>query len=255
MEKRQIKDDRLPVHKYHRFLDEAGDTTFFGKGKIPIVGKEGVSAYFLLGILTLNEPVKAVRKKIMDLQTQISYDPYFVTVPSIQKKKSRVGYFLHAKDDVPEVRKMAFELINTINCHFDVVTGKKDYGIYEKKHNGNQSEFYADLLSHLLIDNLNDYDRLVLNIAHRSQCTTHKNLELGLEMAIKIAKNKYPDYSNCCKIVFNVQQPTTEPIINIVDYFLWALQRKFERNETRYVDFLGNRIRSVQNLYNEEMVS
>jgi hypothetical protein len=49
-----------------------------------------------------------------------------------------------------------------------------------------------------------------------------------------------------------VQQPTTEPIINIADYFLWALQRKFERDETRYVDFLGTRIRSVQSLYYEE---
>jgi hypothetical protein len=104
-----------------------------------------------------------------------------------------------------------------------------------------------------LIDNLNDHERLVLNIAHRSKCTTHKNLEKGLEKAIKIAKNKYPDCCNWCKMVFNVQQPTTEPIINIADYFLWALQRKFEKNETRYVDFLGTRIRSVQNLYNEEM--
>lgn len=49
-----------------------------------------------------------------------------------------------------------------------------------------------------------------------------------------------------------VQQPATEPIINIADYFLWAIQRKIERNEKRYFDFLGNQINSVTNLYSED---
>lgn len=239
------------IHRYHRFLDEVGDTTFYGKEKIPIIGTDGVSTYFLLGMLILDEPVAEVRKKIIDLQTYVANDAYFKAVPSIQKKKSKSGYFLHAKDDVPEVRKMAFELITKIDCHFDAVIARKNYGIYEKKHNGNQSEFYADMFSHLLIDKFNDHEKLVLNIAHRSKCTTHKNLEKGLGKAATIAANKYPESSNRCRMVFNVQQPTSEPIINIADYFLWALQRKWERNESRYVDFLGNKIRSIQSLYNE----
>lgn len=248
----ELNNEKVPLHKYHRYLDEAGDITFYGKGKVPIIGSEGVSSYFLMGMLTLNEPVEGIRKKIVDLQIQIANDPYFRSVPSILKKKSKNGYFLHAKDDVPEVRKMAFELITNIDCYFDAVIGRKDYSIYEKKHNGNQSEFYADLLSYLLIDNFDDQDRIVLNIAHRSKCTTHKNLEKGLEKATIIAANKYPDSFNSCTMVFNVQQPTTEPIINLVDYFLWALQRKWERNENRYFDFIGSKIRSVVPLYHKE---
>lgn len=190
-----ISHQKLPVHKYHRFLDEAGDTTFYGKGKIPIIGNEGVSTSFLLGMLTLNEPVEDVRNKILMLQTQIAEDPYFQAVPSIQKKKSKMGFFLHAKDA------------------------------------------------------LNNHEKLVLNIAHRSKCTTHKNLEKGLEKANVIAANKYPENRNGCKMVFNVQKPTTEPIINIADYFLWALQRECEKGESRYVNFLGSRIGSVLKLY------
>ncbi len=189
----------------------------------------------------------------MVLQDKIASDPYLHSVPSIQKKKSLAGYFLHAKDDVPEVRKMAFELIKTIDCHLDAVIGRKDYSIYEKKHNGNQSEFYADLLSHLLIDNLNIQEKLVLNIAHRSKCTTHRNLETGLEKALTIARNRYPEVKSFCKIVFNVQQPTTEPIINIADYFLWALQRKVERNESRYMDFLGSQVSIIEDIYDVSM--
>ena len=243
---------KVPTFQYHRFLDEAGDTTFYGKGKTPIIGSEGVSNYFILGMLTINEPIDEVRAKIIQLQTTIANDPYLLEVPSIQKKKSKMGYFLHAKDDVPEVRKMGFELIKTINCHFNAVVGRKDYNVYEKKHNGNQAEFYADMLSHLLHTSINGFDKLVLNIAHRSRCTTHTNLEKGLQKAVAIAQHKYPEACNCCEMVFNVQKPTTEPIINIVDYFLWALQRKIERDERRYVDFLNTKISSVINLYNNE---
>jgi len=252
MQKDVLKLEKLPAHNYHFFLDEAGDTTFYGNGKVPLLGTEGVSQYFILGILTINEPLDTVRKKVIELQNNIAFDEYLIDIPSIKKKKSKYGYFLHAKDDVPEVRKMAFELIKSIDCSFDAAIGKKDYGIYEKKHNGNQAEFYADLLSQLLHLKLKDYKKLVLTVAQRSRCTTHTNLEKGLQKAMKIAKHKYPETSNNCKVVFNVQKPTTEPIINLVDYFLWALQRKIERGENRYFDFLATKIVNVSNLHVDE---
>lgn len=120
-------------HTYHRFLDEAGDTTFFGKNKTPILGTHGVSNYFILGMLTLHEPLENVRIKILRLHQEIISDPYFEQIASIRKKENLAGYFLHAKDDIPEVRKMAFELIKSIDASFETVIEKKDYQIYEKK--------------------------------------------------------------------------------------------------------------------------
>ena len=46
-----------PLHKYHRFLDEAGDTAFYGKGKVPIIGQQGVSKCFVRGMLKIKEPL------------------------------------------------------------------------------------------------------------------------------------------------------------------------------------------------------
>jgi hypothetical protein len=118
----QIKSkEGLNPHDYHRFLDEAGDTAFYGKGRIPIIGSEGVSKCFILGMLKIKESLPLARQKVIDLQNKIATDPYFFDVSSIQKKIGKGGYFIHAKDDLPEVRKMVFEFINSLNCSFEAV--------------------------------------------------------------------------------------------------------------------------------------
>ena len=237
---------------HHRFLDEAGDTTFYGKGKISVIGNEGSSHCFILGMLKINEPLDTVRKKVIELQQVIAEDSYFHGVPSIEKMKASCGYFLHAKNDLPEVKKMAFDLIKTLDCSFEAVVGRKIPTLYESKHNGKEAEFYADLLSHLLKNKLNAYSKLVLNISHRSKCTTHTNLQKGLSKAVTRAQSKAPDKANDCSVVFNVQQPTAEPLLNIADYFCWAIQRVFERGETRYYDYISDQVAMVQDLYDFE---
>jgi len=67
----------------HYFVDEAGDGTLFSaKGQI-IIGTEGCSRYFILGVLEVSNPedlnrdIESFRKKLLD-------DPYFKKVPSMQ---------------------------------------------------------------------------------------------------------------------------------------------------------------------------
>jgi hypothetical protein len=243
------KIEKEETYLYHRFLDEAGDTTFYGKGKVRILGTEGVSKCFILGMLKINEPLDEVRNKILGLQNEIASDTYFEGIPSIQKKKDKRGYYLHAKDDIPEVRKLMYDLIKSLDCSFECVVARKIYSIYEGTHNGSESEFYADLLSHLLKNKLNKYQTLVLNIATRKKCTTHSNLQTGLSRAIERANTKNPCAGNGCKIVFNIQEPTNEPLLNIADYFCWSIQRVFEKGEIRYYDYVSDKISLVVDLY------
>src|SRR4030042_3462755 len=117
----------------HRFLDEAGDTTFYGKGKVNIIGQQWVSACFILGLVHFKEPFEPIRDKIKELQTQVINDQYFRDIPSIQKKVSQSGFYFHATDDLPEVRKLFFEYIKTIDCSFEAVVGRKIPALYESK--------------------------------------------------------------------------------------------------------------------------
>lgn len=123
--------------------------------------------------------------------------------------------------------------------------------LFERKHNGKESEFYADLLSHLLKDKLGKTEKLILNIAERGKSTKNNNLIFALNKAVKRFEDNPAQNGNVAtaNVVFNVQNHRTEPLLNIADYFCWAVQRVFEKGETRYYNFLADKISLVVDLY------
>ena len=245
-----MTDKQKDISTIHRYLDEAGDTTFFGRGKANIIGQRGVSKCFILGLVKFKEPLPDVRDQVIALQTKVRQDPYFNEVPSIQKKIAKGGYYFHATDDVPEVRKLFYDYIKSIDCSFEAVVGRKIMSIYTNKHNGKEAEFYADLLSHLIKNKLNKGGKLILDIASRGNSTKNHNLQAALQKAI--SRNSKKGKHAATKVVFNVQNHSTEPLLNVSDYFCWSIQRLFERGETRYYNFLKEKISLVVDLYDAE---
>jgi hypothetical protein len=143
-----------------------------------------------------------------------------------------------------------FNFLKSSDCSFEVVVGQKIPSLYVKKHNANPHEFYADLLSHLLYDKLLDESRMVLNIAERGGSTRFENLKLGLQKAEERFIDLNPEIKINHNVVFNVQNHTSEPLLNIADYFCWSVQRVFEKGETRYYEYLQDKIR-VTDLFDE----
>jgi hypothetical protein len=236
----------------HRFLDEAGDTTFYGAGKKVIVGQQGVSLTFGLGMLKVEGDLHEVRRRITDLQRQIESDRYLNIIPSIKKKIDKGGFYLHATDDPPEVRQSAYKMIETIDCSLEMVVARKIPGIFSAKHNNREAEFYADLLSHLLKNKLKSGHKYVLNVASRSNSTSNVNLLTALEKAYGRAEKWHQRNDLTSQVVFNVQTPRTEPLINLADYLCWAVQRVFEKGETRYYEFIGDKIALVADIYDRK---
>jgi hypothetical protein len=71
------------IHSRSYFVDEAGDGNLFdAKGRV-IVGSEGCSNYFLLGMLDILDPA-ALGRGLTDLRLTLLADPYFRKVPSMQ---------------------------------------------------------------------------------------------------------------------------------------------------------------------------
>lgn len=235
--------------KDHRFLDETGDTTFYGKGLVPIIGECGVSRCFSLGMVKFGGAIADLRKEVQALCQSVEDDAYVNRIPSVAKRIQSGGFFFHAKDDPPEVRERLFKWIKNTDCSLEMVVGRKIPALFASKHNGKEAEFYADLLSHLLKNKLKLGQRLVMNIAARGKSTRNHVLEMALNKAHERYSKKSDAAEISSEVVFNVQTPRTESLLCVPDYLAWAVQRVFERGETRHYDFVQERVSLVVDIY------
>ncbi len=233
----------------HRFIDEVGDTTFYGKGREIILGQEGVSQIFGMGIVKFSRPLADIRAEIIALHQQVERDPLLNTIPSVMKRMAKRGFFFHACKDSPEVRSVFLHYLRELACEAEVVIARKIPSLFIKKHNGKDDEFYADVLSHLIKSRLKSPRRLVLNIAERGSSTRSRILENARAKAIGRAEKRWAASDLRAEVVFNVQTPLNEPLLTVPDYLGWAVQRVFEKGEVRFYDYLRERIRLVVDLY------
>jgi hypothetical protein len=240
------------LYQYHRFLDESGDPTFFGKGDKCIIGENGVSLSFMLGMVKINSDLEPIRKKIIEMQNEVINDILYKDIPSIKKKAEKNRYYFHATDDIAEVRDRFLRFINTLDCSFEVVVARKIPHLFVEKHKKNESYLYADLLSHLLKNKFQKHEKMVLNIASRGKCTKNANLDLALRKAKQRFEQKHPEKELKTKILFSVNEQTNEPLLCIPDYFCWAVQNVFEKGTMRYYNFLKDKISVVIDLYDKQ---
>ena len=186
------------------------------------------------------------------LQRQVEEDPLYNSIPSVQKRMAKGGFFFHASHDAPEIRALFFHYLKALPCSSEHVVARKIPELFTRKHHGKETEFFADILSHLIKSRLKKDHRLVLNIASRGSSTRSNNLEVALKKATARAGNKWGEDHVKGEAVFNVQNPLTEPLLCIPDYLNWTVQRVFERGEIRFYNYLKDKIRLVVDLYDTE---
>lgn len=232
------------------FLDEAGDTTFFGKHRCNAVGAPGVSKTFMLGGVSVEGDLAAMREAVRDLQAYVETSPLYCTIPSVEKKRKAGGFYFHATDDAPEVRALFIDFLPGQKVSANVIVARKDLHRFQVDHAEKETAFYVDLLARLLHDHLCGEDTLVLKISQRDKATHHSNLDQSLRLAI----NRQAEVSLVRKVVFDVQPQRSDPLLNVADYFCWPIQRFYERGEGRFMLALESRYQSVIDLYHPQAV-
>lgn len=228
-----------------------GDTTFYGKNRRPLIGTEGVSLSFGLGMVKFKGDLNTIRQEVCDLQTAVEDDALLNTIPSVVKRMGKQGFFFHACKDTPDVRSVFLRYLRNLDCVAEIIVARKIPRLFETNHRSKDEQFYADVLSHLIKNQMKKEETVVLNIAERGSSTRDKVLTEALTIATSRAKKKFGDEVKA-NIVFNVQTPHTEPLLNVADYLCWSVQRVFEKGETRYYDYLKDKIRLVVYLYDAD---
>lgn len=159
-------------NKKYILIDESGDPDFYGNRKKLLVGSPGFQPYLILGMIE-TEDRKYLRKAVTAFMESIVSDKLYNSIPSVVTGK---GWYVHARGDHPEIRAKFFELLRNLSGYkTHIVVAKKDLTIFNRKHNNNPTEFYFDVLHHLLNGRIkNDDCQYNLYLAQRGNNSLHQ---------------------------------------------------------------------------------
>lgn len=238
----------------HYFVDEAGDGTLFdAMGKV-VVRTAGSSGYFLLGVLDVADPA-GLSRQMEDLRTRLLADPYLQRVPSMQPDEKKTAVVFHATDDIPEVRREVFGLLRSLDLKFmAVVRDKRKVVEYVRQRNQSDpsyryhpNELYDYMVRRLFKNLLHKEDEYNITFSKRGKADRTASLRLALEAAKSRFSARW-GISEQARINVNPRATRGEAGLQAVDYFLWSLQRFYERREDRYLEFLWPAFRLVHDI-------
>ncbi len=227
----------------HHFVDEAGDTTLFGRHGKVLVGTEAVSRYFIVGRLEVLD-LPALAADLQTLRVELLADPLLNTVPSMQPAAGKTALFFHAKDDVPEVRHAVFRLLLRHELKFSAVVKDKhallqqvlqrNAAIAGYRYKADGHELY-DELSARLFGHFGQFgSEREVTFAVRGSKPRTAALKAVLD---KIDSGFQADFGFPPHGQTSVHSgfPSQSAGLQACDYLLWALQRFYERAEERYL--------------------
>ncbi len=233
----------------HYFVDEGGDSTLFSRKGEVLVGTEGCSRFFILGLLDVLDP-GALNIRFDELRARLMSDSYFKSVPSMQPHERKTALAFHAKDDLPEIRRDVFKLLRETEGlrFFAVVADKLSVLEYVRQRNRREpayryqpNELYDYLTGRLFKDRLRQHNRYDIIFSQRGKSGRTDSLRQAIEFAPDLLQNQSNPSKNALTDVslrVTAATPKEHAGLQAVDYFVWALQRLYERGEDRYLVYL-----------------
>ena len=253
MENKALQKQQTSIRYY--FIDEGGDSTLFSsKGKV-LIGSSGCSRFFILGLLDVPDPA-TLHQALDDLRVRLMNDSYFNDVPSMRVKARKTALAFHAKDDLPEVRRDVFRILRDTEGlrFFAVVADKWRVLDYVRQRNESTSDYryhpnelYDYLIGRLFKERLHQSSRYHIIFSKRGQ----SNRTAALRQALETARDRFTKQQNAtgdASLKVSVSTPKAQGGLQAVDYFVWALQRLYERGEDRYVKYLWRAFRIVHDI-------
>ncbi len=245
--------DAAPANSGVRYyyVDEAGDPTLFGSRGKRLVGTEGCSTFFILGKLDISEPEK-LASELTQLRERLLADPYFQGVPSMQADRRKTAVAFHAKDDLPEVRREVFSLLLKHDVQFYAVVRDKrvitdrvlEHNKKQPKYRYHPNQLYDRCVSQLFKERLHKDAGYTIHFARRGKSDRTEALEKAL-MAARNDFRKRWGISSIAPIEIVPSSPVEVVGLQAIDYFLWALQRFYEKDEDRFLNLIWPKTKLV----------
>lgn len=227
------------------YVDEAGDGVIFDRKGRVLIG-ETTPRFFMLGMIRATQDADHATR-LRQLREELMANPLYAGIPSLQPEAKKTALFFHAKDDHPEIRAKVFETLTTLDFQFfavikdmqAVLNYVKERNAMDSSYRYHPNELY-DLTTRRLFQNqLNQQDAYAVTFARRGKSDRSKALLEQLHIAqTRGETSDHPHPS----IKISPRYPWEAPCLQIADYCLWALQRSYEKGESRFLKALWPKV-------------
>jgi hypothetical protein len=196
-----------------------------------------------LGMVSTDDRVR-LRKKVSEFQQYLLGDVLFNSIYSVRQP----GWYLHASQDHFEITLKMIEFLRALKgFRFHAVIGRKDPEIFLRKHNGNSTEFYFDLIHKLLaLQPLSEGANYRLFLSQRHGSNSHRFTQ-AFEKILTAESTSRTIVYNCA-----VVPSQSFPELSVVDYLLWVLQRYILTGDRRYFGALSHHYEQILDLYEDD---
>ena len=173
----------------------------------------------------------------------------------MQPERGKTARAFHAKDDVAEVRREVFKVLMGLNLRFYAVVRHKTALLdYVRQRNEREAayryrgdELYDTLVEELFRRMHPFADRLEICFAKRGSKSRTQAFRTAIEKAEARFEGQY-GIRRSAAVDIVASTPPERAGLQAADYLLWALQRHYERDESRYVELIWDKVVEIDDM-------
>lgn len=236
------------------FVDEAGDGVLFGpRGRLRLEDPDA-SRFFMLGMVQCAD-AELIGLCLSELRRELAASPLYASIPSMLPDAQKTARLFHAKDDHPEIRARVFERL--LSCDFKFFAVIKDMRSVQRYVLGrNQmsedyryhpNELYDLSVRLLFAQRLHKQENYRVVFARRGKSDRTDALR---EQLVKARRRFLGEGGRGIdpRLEIVPAHPWEQPCLQVADYCLWALQRCYERHESRFLQAVWPKVSLIRDV-------
>jgi hypothetical protein len=143
---------------------------------------------------------------------------------------------------------LVFKAMAELKCKIQVVVGRKNLRMFQKRFKCSTHTFYDDLVSKLFENVLHRKAQNVIYFSARSSKKRLAPLLDAVRKGVERFEEKWARKVNSTVDIL-VQTPSDEPCLQIIDYALWAVHRAYTKGEMRYFETIRDKFSLISDPY------
>jgi hypothetical protein len=225
------------------FVDESGDPNIITRKGKNLLADGLVSKVFMVGYIETSDP-KTIASSLRVLREEIGNDEYLSGIPSMS---STLRAF-HANKDCAEVKEKVFKLLKQADFKAYAVVARKNESLFRKKFDLKPAKLYEYLVSKLFENRLYIYKHIDLYFSTMGNTVRENLMRQAIDGSIASFKQKWGK-ENESEIRIFIQKASQIPVLQVIDYVLWTINRAYEKGDFRYYSYLKDKISLVQDIF------